>query len=164
MKALTGGTRLAFLLFFGSHIPITMLLDGQAAIPEFMYPQFALDLVDWYATTFGDPLMTRPFEPWFTGLVTAEVLLQLPFFFVAVRMLLTTSTNQVQYYPDWFRTACLIYGSHVSTTLLPILYVFCTHPEPSPIQRTATIAIYSPYLIFPMWLVYIAAWEKRKLE
>ena len=164
MKALTGGTRLAFLLFFGSHIPITLLVDGQAAIPEFMYPQHVLDLVDWYAATFGDPLMTRPFEPWFTGIVTAEVLLQLPFFFVAVHMLLTTSTNHVEFYPDWFRTACLVYGSHVSTTLLPILYVFCTHPEPSLMQRTATIAIYLPYLIFPMWLVYIAAWEKRKQE
>jgi hypothetical protein len=160
MQALTGGTRLAFLFFFWSHIPITLLVDGQAAIPEFLYPQYFLDLVDWYAATFGDPLMTRPFEPWFTGIVTAEVFLQLPFFFVAVRML---ATNHVEY-PDWFRTACLIYGSHVSTTLLPILYVFATHPEPSLLQRTATIAIYSPYLIFPMWLVYIAALEKRKLE
>jgi hypothetical protein len=163
MKALTGGTRLAFLFFFGSHIPITLLVDGQAVIPEFMYPQHVLDLVDWYATTFGDPLMTRPFEPWFTAIVTAEVLLQVPFFFVAVRMLMMA--NQVEY-PDWFRTACLIYGSHVSTTLLPILYVICKHTElePSLLQRTATIAIYSPYLIFPMWLLYIAAKEKRKLE
>ena len=52
MPILQGHTRTAFLCFFGSHIPITFIVDGQAFIPRYFYPQVLRDLVDWYAATF----------------------------------------------------------------------------------------------------------------
>jgi hypothetical protein len=52
MLTLQGNTRIAFLLFFASHIPITLLIDGQAFFRRSLYPQAFQDVVDWYAATF----------------------------------------------------------------------------------------------------------------
>jgi hypothetical protein len=52
MLTLRGNTRIAFLLFFASHIPITLLIDGQAFFRRSLYPQGFQDVVDWYAVTF----------------------------------------------------------------------------------------------------------------
>ena len=52
MPTLEGATRTAFLLFFISHIPITLVIDGQAFFPRHYYPQVLRDVVDWYAITF----------------------------------------------------------------------------------------------------------------
>eukprot|EP00579_Thalassiosira_antarctica_P032036 CAMPEP_0201993108 /NCGR_PEP_ID=MMETSP0905-20130828/1447_1 /ASSEMBLY_ACC=CAM_ASM_000554 /TAXON_ID=420261 /ORGANISM="Thalassiosira antarctica, Strain CCMP982" /LENGTH=84 /DNA_ID=CAMNT_0048547893 /DNA_START=46 /DNA_END=296 /DNA_ORIENTATION=+ len=84
MPTLQGHTRTAFLCFFISHIPITFLIDGQAFFPRHYYPQVLRDVGDWYAITFKDKLMTHPPQPWFSSLVSLEVLFQLPFFLVAV--------------------------------------------------------------------------------
>jgi len=81
---LTGGTRVAFLCFFASHIPITLFIDGQAALPHYIYPRIVQDLLDWYTGTFKDHLMSRPHDLWFTSIVTCELIFQVPFFFYAV--------------------------------------------------------------------------------
>ncbi len=52
MLTLQGNTRIAFLFFFLSHIPITLLVDGQAFFRRSFYPQALQDVVDWYAVTF----------------------------------------------------------------------------------------------------------------
>jgi hypothetical protein len=52
MPTLQGHTRTAFLCFFASHIPITLLLDSQAVFPRHYYPQIVRDAVDWYSITF----------------------------------------------------------------------------------------------------------------
>jgi hypothetical protein len=52
MPTLEGATRTAFLCFFLSHIPITLVIDGQAFFPRRFYPQVLRDVVDWYAITF----------------------------------------------------------------------------------------------------------------
>lgn len=52
MPILEGATRTAFLLFFLTHIPITLVIDGQAFFPRHYYPQVLRDVVDWYASTF----------------------------------------------------------------------------------------------------------------
>lgn len=182
MKALRGGCRSAFLAFFVSHIPITILIDGQGAFgTTFLYPAPLRNLVIWYTNVFGDVLMKGPPIPWFSSVICCELLVQLPFFFVAVQMLLTYPTkkktgantsspypnstdttsagagDEDEYYPSWFQTLCLMYGAHVSTTLVPILATFASSPEMSPTQKAMTMAIYSPYLIFPMVLLVFAA-------
>lgn len=163
MRVLQGSTRIAFLAFFISHIPITILIDGQGALSQF-YPQLLLDLVAWYSNLFGDVLMegsARSDNVWFSSVVYCELLFQLPFFFVASKMLLSYSSTIhdtpssamsnnkdcnrdaraiVQEYPSWFRSACMIYGAHVSTTLVPILATFVTSHEMTTLQKCSTIA------------------------
>lgn len=44
-------------LFFASHIPITILVDSQALFPTEWYPQAAVDMSQWYLKTYKDPLV-----------------------------------------------------------------------------------------------------------
>jgi hypothetical protein len=168
MRAFQGGLRSAFLCFFVSHIPITICIDGQAALAPY-YPQFLRDLVSWYCSIFGDFLMKGEpaYEVWFSSLVWGELLFQLPFFFVAVSILRSYPGDdeaKKEDYPEWFRKACLVYGAHVSTTMAPILGSFFGSQEMTLTQKGMTTAIYSPYLIFPFLLMcYAAADDFREI-
>lgn len=155
MKAFTGATRTAFLIFFSSHIPITLLVDSQALLPSSLYPQAVKDLLDFYVNLVNDPLMARPLfaGPWFQSFVVGELLFQLPFFCLAIRMMLNGQST----WPDWFRTACIIYGSHTSTTLIPILATVIMNPEASISNKLVCVSVYLPYIIFPAWLMVLAA-------
>lgn len=154
MSALTGATRTAFIGFFASHIPITLLVDGQAFIPRSLYPTAITDVLEWYTTTFADNLMKPPqYDIWFSSIVACEILFQLPFFAYALYALLDPNRVSGR---GGFRSACLIYGSHTATTLVPILATIATDPETDFMQRAKLFGFYLPYLIFPLWLVYIA--------
>ena len=103
--------RALLVAYFASHIPITLLIDAQAALPRSWFPAAARRLVDFHVATFHDPLMRAP-PPWFRAVVGCELALQLPFFFVALRALRARD--------DDARDAFLAYGAHVATTLVPI--------------------------------------------
>ena len=45
--------RAVLLVFFATHIPITLLIDAQAALPASWFPTAVRDLVDWYASPEG---------------------------------------------------------------------------------------------------------------
>ena len=154
MRTLSGATRTAFLAFFASHIPITLLVDGQAFLPRSIYPSAITDVLDWYTTTFADTLMKPPhYDVWFSSVVACEILFQLPFFFYAVYALLDPTRVDGT---GIFRSACLIYGSHTATTLVPILATIATDPETDTMQRATLFGFYLPYLVFPVWLLFIA--------
>ena len=157
MKPFTGATRTAFLIFFSSHIPITLFVDSQALLPSWLYPQAVRDLLDFYVSFVNDPLMARPTfaGPWFQSFVASELLFQLPFFCLAVRMMLSSTT----FWPDWFRTACIMYGTHTVTTLIPILAQVVFNPESTTIEKLMTVSVYLPYLIFPAWLTVLAVMD-----
>lgn len=120
----------------------------------------------WYCSVSGDILMKEPHDKvWFSSMVLGEVLMQLPFFFVAVHMIYKhgkdSSNSDSKSYPKWFHKACLVYGSHVATTLIPINGTLLMSTEMTTIQKIVTLAIYSPYWIFPLLLVWYA-WEDEK--
>jgi hypothetical protein len=154
MRSLTGKTRYAFLAFFASHIPATLIFDSQVAFPG-CHPQILQDLLQWYTTTFNDSLMRPPnHETWFRTIVYAEVCFQLTFFFYAVYGLL--NPNKVNGKGvGMFRLSCMIYGAHTSTTLIPILACLATNPGANFMEKVAVVSIYLPYLTFPLWLVFI---------
>jgi hypothetical protein len=156
MNALTGSTRISFLFFFISHVPATVLLDGQGSFLPIPYPRPLVDFVDWYAVTLNDPLfLAKPTWLWLSAFLTGELCLQLPYFFVAIHMLISKKGTDI--YPEWFRLASLIYGAHTATTLVPILQILLTNPDATPFQRLFLSTIYFPYLVFPVWLIYLCA-------
>ena len=154
MPSLTGATRLAFLAFFGSHIPITLLMNGQTILPEAMFPDALRGMLPFYAAQFNDTLMTAPFDTWFKSFVVCEVLLQVPFFIYAVKSLVNWKTTNGS---GWFRTACLIYGAHAVTTLIPILAETMFNNVNSTTEKCILVGFYLPYLLFPAYLVFIAS-------
>lgn len=156
MSALTGKTRTAFLLFFSSHIPITFLIDGQALLPSYLYPSLARSALKFYTDTFQDPLMTSPHPVWFRSMVACEMLFQVPFFFAACHALYSydATKNSVDG-KGWFRSACIAYGAHTSTTLIPILAQILVDESLDLQQKGVLFGFYLPYLVFPAWLLII---------
>jgi len=144
-----GVARVVFLGFFVSHIPATALVDAQAVLPAWVFPGFARDALAWWVTSCGDPLMgARPL--WFRAIVTAEVTLQFPFFFYAIRGLLARD--------DRIRVPCVAYAGHVCTTMVPILaeLVWGGHAATAS-QRALLVAVYLPYLVVPLGLLAFMA-------
>ncbi len=83
-----------FIIYFVSHIPITICVDMQGLFGAH-YPQALKDLLAWYINQYNDTLMQYP-PIWFKSFLVAEATLQFPFFFAAayalifeVRLLLT---------------------------------------------------------------------------
>eukprot|EP00980_Cylindrotheca_fusiformis_P018067 scaffold5794_cov141-Cylindrotheca_fusiformis.AAC.3 len=66
--------------------------------------------------------------------------------------------EKIQSYPRWFQKACLVYGAHVATTLVPIIGTFLTSLNMTSTQKAISLLVYSPYLMFPLVLLYYA-WE-----
>lgn len=156
MKAFTGTTRLILLGFFASHIIFTICLDAQAVLPLWLFPKILIDLGEFEVTTFNDPLMGNARDLlWFQSFVVLELCFQLPFFVVAVYYLGQTN---LEVYPDGFRAACIAYGAHTSTALVPILTSFWSseHVATSS-ERMLLTCLYFPYLAIPLWLLWTTA-------
>lgn len=153
MTALSGGTRLAFLGFFASHIFVTLFMTAQTVVP-WIYPDFMTGLLPFYVSQFNDTLMVLPFDLWFKSFVVFEVLVQVPFFVVAVYVLSNTGNYNGT---GWFKTMCLAYGSHAATTLIPILATTMFNEVNSISEKAVLLAFYFPYVLFPAWLIYICA-------
>lgn len=156
MKVIQGSARIAFLGYFVSHIPITLFVDGQGLLGPY-YPQVLVDVVAWYSDLFGDVLMKHAPSTdlaWFSSFICCEILFQFPFFFAAIKFIgmegggenetdsssSESTQKQQQDYPEWFRMGCIVYGTHVSTTLVPILATFLMSHEMTVHQKCATIA------------------------
>lgn len=156
MDAFTGTTRLILLGFFASHIIFTICLDGQALIPLSFFPQFLVDLGKFEVAAFNDPVMGNARNlVWFQSLVALELCFQLPFFCVAVYYL---SQSDRTVYPDGFRAACIAYGAHTSTTLVPILATFWSSEHvATTLERSFLTSLYFPYLAIPFWLLWTTA-------
>lgn len=157
MKAFTGTTRLVLLGFFASHIIFTVCLDAQAVLPLHWFPDILLDLTAYEVHTFNDPLMGNARNLlWLQSLIVLELCFQLPFFFVAVYYLSSSSTTQ--YYPEGFRAACIAYGAHTATTLIPILTLFWSAKHVATFsERLLVTGLYFPYLAIPLWLLWTTA-------
>ena len=49
--------RWTFIIFFVSHIPVTMLVDSQVVLPEKWFPQGAKDMLQDFIVKYRDPLV-----------------------------------------------------------------------------------------------------------
>ena len=97
-----------------------------------------------------DPLFIHK-PAWFRGMVWCEALLQVPFFFYAI--------DGFMHRRDSIRIPCIIYGAHVSTTLVPILADVLESKELQNHERNTLLSFYIPYLVIPLSLmVYMASY------
>lgn len=140
--------------------PSQAWLDTQSILQntpvyDYLVPGFMKEAGAWYAAEFHDHLANPPLAPvWFKSVLWGELVLQLPFFFVAVYAWCTKS--------DWIRLPAIAYGAHTATTLVPILgdFLFNTGPEvlfTQPSQRYLLAGIYFPYLLMPVLIAWRAA-------
>ncbi|NXP11593.1 SGMR2 protein, partial [Thinocorus orbignyianus] len=142
-----------FALYFLSHILITLLIDLQPLLPDGIHPPALRELLQWYASSFRDPMMLQP-PAWFKAFMYCEAFLQLPFFPVAAYAFFKGRCR-------WIRTPAIIYSTHVATTLFAILAHILFHdfsgsqhlgPETQH-QRLVLLSVYAPYLLIPLLLL-----------
>jgi len=131
-------------------------------LPLWVFPQIFLDIGEFEVKTFNDPLMGNARNLlWFQCFVALELLFQVPFFFAALYYLTSDRTH----YPDGFRAACIAYGAHTSTTLIPILASFWSPDHQASLAERATLtSIYFPYLLVPAWLLWTSAMSSSGAE
>lgn len=82
------------------------------------------------------------------GIVWVEVLLQVPYFFAALAAWRARA--------PWIRIPTIVYGSHTATTLVPILAHFLADTRLSTTERARLVAIYAPYLLMPLLMLWRA--------
>ena len=134
--------RIAFLLYFTTHIPITLCIDLQALLGH-LYPAILRSLYDWYVDTFNDWLFARP-PYWYNSFIISELCLQLPFFFFACYGL--------YYKKNWLRIPSIVYGSHVATTVWAIgAEILCSDVNTVNEKLWLTL-FYTPYFACPLML------------
>mmetsp|Transcript_34900 Transcript_34900/g.76299 ORF Transcript_34900/g.76299 Transcript_34900/m.76299 type:complete len:163 (+) Transcript_34900:46-534(+) len=132
------------IVWYALHIPITLLVDAQIVLPRTLFPTFALYLADVYVQRTFDPFV-RAAPAFIRALVWCELLLQLPFFIVA----LYAYAKKL----EWIRIWTVVYGVHTSTTLAPILFELWNVPTiPTDQHRLVLTGIYLPYLLVPLFL------------
>ncbi len=143
--------RIVFLIYFITHIPITLVLDLQVIFGQY-YPPVLQALCQWYINTYNDNLIrTQPI--WLKSFIWCEFFVQMPFFFYATYALL--------YKKNSIRIPAIVYGTHVATTVLPILSEFMFSNFNTVAERNMLFAFYLPYLIIPLWLALYMCFNEK---
>lgn len=142
------------LIYFATHIPVTLLLDAQAVLPARFTLPAARSLLSTYAKATGDPFMSRSsftaqHMSWFRSLVWCELLFQLPVFFA----LTYGYARGVTAVKRWVHVLTLVYGVHVVTTVWPVLWVLAVDPG----VHLELVPVYAPYLLVPLVLAVRSA-------
>lgn len=141
--------RWIFLLYFITHIPITLCVDLQVIFGH-LYPKALTDVNDWYLATYHDMIIAR--KPlWLQSFIWAECLFQMPFFFVA--------TYGLWKRKNWIRIPSIIYGSHVATTVWAILAEILLGNDNTVQEKATLFGFYAPYFVVPALLVIVMAWS-----
>ena len=139
--------RAMFLVYFITHIPITLSLDLQIIFGQY-YPESLQGLATWYIATYNDQLLlTKPI--WLQSFIWAEFLFQTPFFFVATYGLL--------FKRNWMRIPSIIYGAHVATTVWAIIAEFVASTTISEKEKLVLFSFYAPYFVIPALLMWYMA-------
>lgn len=80
---------LVYFTYFVIHIFATLAIDSQLYYPPQLVPQILKDTLQFYLETYKDPFMGSSIPLyWFSSFVLCELLVQLPFFFIACNGLL----------------------------------------------------------------------------
>ncbi|KAL9645062.1 hypothetical protein ABK040_004554 [Willaertia magna] len=138
---------LIFVLYFISHIPITIFFDAQPILSPYIPQLYPTAVKEFMRTAwlepFQDHLMMK-LPTWFISFAFCEIFLQLPFFFFAVYAYINCKS--------WIRIPTIIYSTHVITTMIPILGVFLFDKEMKN-HNPITLSVYSIYLVLPLLIL-----------
>lgn len=75
---------LIYLIYFATHIPVTLGIDFQVFYPSHWVPKVLSEALEFYVDTFKDPFMGSSTPTyWFLTFICCELVVQLPFFFIA---------------------------------------------------------------------------------
>ncbi|KAM0748075.1 hypothetical protein T439DRAFT_328062 [Meredithblackwellia eburnea MCA 4105] len=124
------------------HIPITLLIDGQAIFcSKSIYPSFLRPIYDFASK--DDPLLQNNLVPWFQTFIVLEMVFQLPVFVIGA---IGLKKRSPKIYP-----LLTIYGTSCATTTLACLSTVIFDPRPSvQSQLPKLLGSYVPFLLIPL--------------
>ncbi|KAH9931876.1 transmembrane protein 6/97 [Fomitopsis serialis] len=156
---------LAYFSFFLMHTFATVVVDLQAIYPPHLIPSAMKGVVDYYLTTYNDPLIGGVmgfFGPakadsfnWFETFVIMEAFFQLPSSSWACEGFTKVHSRTIY-------VLLLVYAASATTTTLPCLTTILATPvtpvpsaDPSsisvtPAQRLSLLTSYVPFLVVPL--------------
>jgi len=162
---MNGILRWAIIVYYVTHIPITIALDLQGLLHAF-YPPLLQELLKWYVSSFKDPMMAMPQPAWFKSFIFWEIfqgktcvlrcaianapccphllphIHVVPYFVYGIRGMLAKDNS--------IRIPSIIYGAHVTTTVSAILAELVFGPAKiTSSEKSLLFALYLPYFIFP---------------
>merc|ERR1712038_1057686 len=153
-----------FCVYFITHIPITIFIDSQVFFPTSWYPKQLVDLLHWYSREYKDCMVVNP-PSWFVSFVACECAFQFPFFFIATYAFWKGGCR-------WVRLPAAVYGTHVATTVIAILFHIMLHdfssekvPGPETLEERLTLFfIYFPYFLVPLLIVLRVCFSEEYRE
>ncbi|XP_050206926.1 uncharacterized protein LOC126656398 [Mercurialis annua] len=92
----------------------TPLIDSQTCLPAEMFPEVLIKLRGWYTQGCGDFLYDEK-PTFFMAMVWTEMIFHWPLVLMNIYGMLNAK--------PWFKTTCLIYGTSIATSMVPILAV-----------------------------------------
>ncbi|CAG8755159.1 8812_t:CDS:2, partial [Ambispora leptoticha] len=134
---------LVYLVYFMTHIPITILIDTYPILPKQLVPDSITRINQWYKDFTADP--NYNFEPmWFMSFLIIELFLHLPFFFYAINGLVKDSPS--------LRLPLLIYATETATSTFAVLasLIFEHHAALTDEKKYFLISVHLPYLFLPL--------------
>ncbi|KAJ3074907.1 Transmembrane protein 97 [Podochytrium sp. JEL0797] len=151
---------LAMILFFALHIPITLLMGTQLALPDWTranFPSSIVQAADDYARDTKDFLVIQ--KPiWFVSTVWCELFVQLPFFVFLIYSLCVDSRR--------LRTAGIVYATHTCTCLVPILAELVGREGTGQTreQWVQSVVVYSVWFFVPVVILVAMIFRKEGEE
>ena len=133
--------------YLAMHAALALLIDAQSVLPDLApsvlsaYERAGLTkpVARWVADE-GDFLVgSNPL--WFRWTVGGEILFQVP---VCIALAIGFAKRR-----QWVRLPSLLYGTHVLTTMVPIMGVLCTDPRPSVTCKL----VYALWVLLPALLI-----------
>ncbi|EGW30081.1 uncharacterized protein SPAPADRAFT_57543 [Spathaspora passalidarum NRRL Y-27907] len=150
-----------FLIYFISHIPITIFMDSTIIVPKEYQLELSKTLLDFHISANKDILLIHS-PTWFKLFGVVELVFQLPLFFYFIYKLLVAPVLDSDYF-IW----TIVYGFNASfTTFVCMGWIIIEGQDLGlNLQEIANLcAIYSPYLIIPAWLLLNSISRLRKIK
>lgn len=135
----------AYLVFFVIHLPVMLAFDLSTFYPASIKPVWMTTLREFYVATYGDRFFYNP-PPYFSTLLTLELLIHLPLTLWAIPALLNNNPRTP--------LALLAFGLEMSITTLVCVAEMGSWAELSARQRgwTGLGGMYGGYLVFGIFM------------
>ncbi|EIM23638.1 hypothetical protein E3Q22_01949 [Wallemia mellicola] len=152
-----------YALYLIVHLPATLFIDMQSLYPEWLIPDALKNVLHFWISLTNDPILQggstdSPLWAWIRSFIALEAVGQVPVFILCSYGLYKGSKS--------VEIPLLVYGVSAATTTfacLATVLALPVHAPPlpppligslalTPEQRTILLAVYTPYIIVPIFI------------
>lgn len=132
-------------IYFLTHIPITLLIDGQVLFHEY-YPPLLQSVFNFWCHNFDRLLLERPM--WLKVMVAVELVCQLPLFPLLAALFYRGIDKRPLQLFSRMHWIVVLYGAHTCTTLIPIMGSIWFDQKYTPESSFVAAVLSVSYLVY----------------